>query len=83
MVSFGRSGFRGLVAMNQMKVKRINVKMETSTESFHEAFPDMKSWALRASAGYMCLMSLCKCSACVLSAEDFKWQKTMVYVRAP
>ena len=59
LVSFGVhgvfwwSGCPGLVAMRRANVKKLKLKKKTSTESFHKAFPDMKSWALRASAGCM------------------------------
>lgn len=61
--------------MSRAKVKKLKVKRNTSIKSLHEAFPDMKSWALRASAGHICY-------SVHVSAEGFEWQK-MVRVRTP
>ena len=54
--------------MSRAKVKKLKVKRNTSIKSLHEAFPDMKSWALRASAGHICY-------SVYVSAEGFEWQK--------
>lgn len=64
-VVFGWSAFPGLVAMRRANVKKLNLKKKTSTATFHEAFPDMKAWALRASTGYMCLCFI----ACAMHAH--------------